>query len=118
MPRCSIVTSKYPIKEDDFKVDTYEPSKEKRKTVEVVETVEETKTTENKPRKFDKRRPRNNNRPNNSKPKSDLEDKVIFNVNGFGHGVGMSQYGANYMAQQGLTFKEILLHYYPNTEIK
>lgn len=41
----------------------------------VVENTE--KTTENKPRKFDKRRPRNNNRPNNSKPKSDLEDKVI-----------------------------------------
>ena len=46
---------------------------EENKNVEVVET----KTTENKPRKFDKRRPRNNNRPNNSKPKSDLEDKVI-----------------------------------------
>ena len=50
---------------------------EENKNVEVVEAVEETKTTENKPRKFDKRRPRNNNRPNNSKPKSDLEDKVI-----------------------------------------
>ena len=44
-----------------------------------VETKTETKveTTENKPRKFDKRRPRNNNRTNPSKPKSDLEDKVI-----------------------------------------
>ena len=48
---------------------------EENKNVEVVENTE--KTTENKPRKFDKRRPRNNNRPNNSKPKSDLEDKVI-----------------------------------------
>ncbi len=48
---------------------------EENKKVEVVENAE--KTTENKPRKFDKRRPRNNNRPNNSKPKSDLEDKVI-----------------------------------------
>jgi len=46
---------------------------EENKNVEVVET----KATKNKPRKFDKRRPRNNNRPNNSKPKSDLEDKVI-----------------------------------------
>ena len=44
---------------------------EENKKVEAVETAE------NKPRKFDKRRPRNNNRPNNSKPKSDLEDKVI-----------------------------------------
>ena len=33
--------------------------------------------TENKSRKFDKRRPRNNNRNTTSKPKSDLEDKVI-----------------------------------------
>ena len=48
---------------------------EENKNVEVVENTE--KATENKPRKFDKRRPRNNNRPNNSKPKSDLEDKVI-----------------------------------------
>ncbi len=40
-------------------------------------TKVEVETTENKPRKFDKRRPRNNNRTNNSKPKSDLEDKVI-----------------------------------------
>ena len=48
---------------------------EENKNVEVVENTE--KATENKSRKFDKRRPRNNNRPNNSKPKSDLEDKVI-----------------------------------------
>ena len=39
--------------------------------------VEKVETTENKSRKFDKKRPRNNNRNNNSKPKSDLEDKVI-----------------------------------------
>ena len=45
------------------------------------------------------------------------DDTVIFKVKGYGHGVGMSQYGANYMAQQGLTYKEILLHYYPNTKI-
>lgn len=46
------------------------------------------------------------------------EDSFIFKVKGYGHGVGMSQYGANYMAQQGLNYKEILVHYYPNTEIK
>ncbi|WMJ82567.1 stage II sporulation protein D [Oscillospiraceae bacterium LTW-04] len=37
---------------------------------------------------------------------------------GYGHGVGMSQYGADFMARQGNTCEEILLHYYPNTEIK
>lgn len=36
---------------------------------------------------------------------------------GYGHGVGMSQYGADFMARQGCTCEEILLHYYPNTEI-
>jgi len=33
-------------------------------------------------------------------------------VRGYGHGVGLSQYGADYMARQGATFDEILLHYY------
>ena len=37
---------------------------------------------------------------------------------GYGHGVGMSQYGADFMARQGSTCEDILLHYYPNTEIK
>lgn len=36
---------------------------------------------------------------------------------GYGHGVGMSQYGANYMAKQGKNYKEILSHYYQNTQI-
>lgn len=40
------------------------------------------------------------------------ENAVIFHVKGYGHGVGMSQYGANYMAKQGKSYKEILQHYY------
>ncbi len=36
---------------------------------------------------------------------------------GYGHGVGMSQYGADYLARQGYTWKEIVAHYYPGTEI-
>lgn len=36
-----------------------------------------------------------------------------FTVKGYGHGVGMSQTGAQYMAQQGSSYKEILSHYYP-----
>jgi stage II sporulation protein D len=46
------------------------------------------------------------------------DDEFVFTVNGYGHGVGMSQYGANYMAQQGFSYKEILKHYYTNVEIK
>jgi len=36
---------------------------------------------------------------------------------GFGHGVGMCQEGAQFMAESGFTYQEILKHYYPNTEI-
>lgn len=43
--------------------------------------------------------------------------KYIFTVYGYGHGVGMSQYGADYMAKQGYTYKEILAHYYTDCEI-
>lgn len=45
------------------------------------------------------------------------EDNFVFSVRGYGHNVGMSQYGAEYMAQQGATYKEILQHYYPGTSI-
>jgi stage II sporulation protein D len=41
----------------------------------------------------------------------------IFTVTGFGHGLGMSQYGANVMAENGSGYREILAHYYPNTVI-
>ena len=38
-----------------------------------------------------------------------------FTVTGYGHGVGMSQYGANVMAREGETYTNILAHYYPGT---
>ncbi|OZS77717.1 hypothetical protein CF394_10935 [Tetzosporium hominis] len=34
---------------------------------------------------------------------------------GYGHGVGMSQYGAKGMAEQGATGEDIIAHYYPGT---
>ena len=37
---------------------------------------------------------------------------------GFGHGVGMSQYGADALANQGSTVYQILDHYYKNTKIE
>ncbi len=46
------------------------------------------------------------------------DDEFIFTVNGYGHGVGMSQYGADYMARQGFTYEEILKHYYTDIEIR
>ena len=39
----------------------------------------------------------------------------LFTVAGSGHGAGMSQYGANVMAREGKTWREILAHYYPGT---
>lgn len=45
-------------------------------------------------------------------------DKVIVTTRGYGHGVGMSQYGANGMANNGKTYAEILKHYYQGTTIK
>lgn len=44
-------------------------------------------------------------------------DKVKFNVRGYGHGVGMSQYGAKVMAQAKCTYEQIILHYYSGCEI-
>ena len=46
------------------------------------------------------------------------KNSVVFNVNGYGHGVGMSQWGAEVMAQNGKNYKEILSHYYPGTMIQ
>ncbi len=40
-----------------------------------------------------------------------------FFCTGYGHGVGMSQYGAKVMARQGADCAEILAHYYPGTEL-
>lgn len=45
------------------------------------------------------------------------KDCVIFQVTGYGHGVGMSQYGANTMAQQGKTWREILTWYYTGIDV-
>lgn len=45
-------------------------------------------------------------------------NKVVFKVKGYGHGVGMSQYGANHLANNGKNYKEILKHYYKGVEIK
>lgn len=42
----------------------------------------------------------------------------IFNGGGWGHGVGMSQYGAKGMAEAGYDYDEILAHYYPGTYLE
>ncbi len=46
------------------------------------------------------------------------KNSITFAVKGYGHGVGLSQNGANYLAQQGYTYEEILKHYYTDVTIK
>lgn len=48
---------------------------------------------------------------------SSKETKIVFTSNGSGHGVGMSQYGANGMAKQGADYRKILTYYYSGTQV-
>lgn len=43
---------------------------------------------------------------------------ITFYTKGYGHGVGLSQFGANELAKEGKTYQEILTHYYTGTSIK
>ena len=45
------------------------------------------------------------------------EDKFIFYGAGWGHGVGLCQIGAAVMGTQGYSYRQILQHYFPDTEI-
>lgn len=46
------------------------------------------------------------------------ENNIVINTTGYGHGVGMSQYGALGMAEEGYMYDEILSYYYIGTTIK
>ena len=45
------------------------------------------------------------------------EENINFSVKGYGHGVGMSQTGADALAKEGKDYKEIINHFYTNVEI-
>ena len=45
-------------------------------------------------------------------------DTLVFFVTGHGHGVGMSQYGANAMAEEGADYRDILTHYYTGVSVE
>lgn len=45
-------------------------------------------------------------------------ENITFSTKGYGHGVGMSQYGACFMANNGDDYKTILAHYYTGTNLK
>lgn len=44
-------------------------------------------------------------------------NKILFTTSGSGHGVGMSQYGAEGFARKGKTYRQILAHYYRGTKV-
>lgn len=44
-------------------------------------------------------------------------ENIIFTVTGYGHGVGMSQTGADVLAKSGSTYEQIIKHFYTNVEI-
>ncbi|MDR1150384.1 MAG: stage II sporulation protein D [Clostridiales bacterium] len=44
--------------------------------------------------------------------------QITFKTKGYGHGVGMSQYGAHYMAKKGFNYVDILKHYYSGVHIE
>ena len=46
------------------------------------------------------------------------EDAVVVRTKGFGHRVGMSQYGADAMARTGSDFAQILSHYYQDVQLE
>lgn len=46
------------------------------------------------------------------------DEGVTLQVRGYGHGVGMSQYGADGMARRGASARDILAHYYPQTDLR
>ena len=54
-----------------------------------------------------------------SDPKTNLivSSKYVFNGHGWGHGIGMSQWGAKKMAETGLSYEDILKHYYTGIQI-
>ena len=46
------------------------------------------------------------------------KDSYLFETLGYGHGVGLSQYGANELSKKGFDYNKIIKHYYTNVEIK
>ena len=46
------------------------------------------------------------------------DNTITFNVTGYGHGIGMSQVGADTYANKGYNFEDIIKHYYTGVEIK
>ena len=53
-----------------------------------------------------------------SSPAGATGGDLAFTGSGWGHGIGLSQYGARAMAARGATAVEILAHYFPGTTLR
>ena len=93
---------------------TDKDSSGRNKTIEIVGTLKTEKMSSNKFRSIF----------GNTKLKSTLfkintlNDQVVFSGSGYGHGVGMSQYGAVNMAKKGKNYKEIIAFYFPGVTLQ
>ena len=58
-----------------------------------------------------------NNKTYSVETGSGSSDEFVFTGEGWGHSVGMSQYGAKGMAENGFNYEEILTHYYQGTNL-
>ena len=45
------------------------------------------------------------------------DGSFLITTKGYGHGVGLSQWGAKALAEQGWTYEAILAHYFPGTQL-
>ncbi len=56
--------------------------------------------------------------PDNPQTTYRTHSVYLFKGKGYGHGVGLSQWGARGMAMKGYSYQDILFHYFPGCEIK
>lgn len=56
--------------------------------------------------------------PSNNYELEDLGEKIKISGSGYGHGVGMCQFGAKELALKGYNYKQILAHYFPDLKIR
>lgn len=89
-----------------------ESSSEETESTTEAETEKATKPTETQPTKAPETTAKET-----TAPKSVADGTFVFTVYGYGHGVGMSQYGANAYAKQGWSYDKILTHYYTGTKV-
>lgn len=96
---------------------TEESTEEEASSEETEETAEAQTEKPAKPMENQTTRPPETTAKETTAPKPVADGTFVFTVYGYGHGVGMSQYGANAYAKQGWSYDKILTHYYTGTKV-